>query len=160
MGERIRPAGGAVLVANAERHFVAAVARRLRDLGWAAHPVDGASEALEQCARLRPQAVVTGLDGGDEDGFDFVRAVEARAAAAGLPRPAVLVCTRQAGLAALGPEVWALLGIDGVVERPCRLDAVDEALRRLQAPAAVADEPAEGDQAAPARACARPELAP
>lgn len=156
---------GTVLVANMDLHFGAAVALHLTELGCTVVSAASGQEALERCESLRPQALLTSLDGGDEDTFEFVEAVTARMAAAGLPRPGVLVCTRQPGLRGLGAETWSLLGIDLVVERPCRLDAVADALRGLLAAPTAPARYAEGerdrgaDEASAARFCAHAEVA-
>lgn len=128
-----------VLVSNTDRHFGAAVALHLQERGFVAHHMPSAREALYRWEDILPRCVVTGFDDGEVDGFEFLQAMTARAAAARLPRPEVLVCARQQALAQLGPDVRRLLGIDLVLERPCRLDAVGDALGDLLAPDAKAD---------------------
>lgn len=134
MSERGRdegPVGAAVLVSNVEPHFGAAVVRYLEDRGWSALHVGSAREALHRWESIRPCALLTGFDEGDADGFEFLRAVADRAAIAPYPRPKVLVCARLAALACLAPTTQRLLGIDLVLERPARLDAIEEALDGL-----------------------------
>lgn len=125
--------GPTVLVANVEPHFGEAVTQLLQRRGWRAQHVTAAREALHRWEELRPDLVVTGFDDGDVDGFEFLGAAYELAAAARGPHPEVVVCARQVALAQLGPELQRLLGIDLVLARPCRLDAVERALRSLLA---------------------------
>lgn len=131
--------GSTVLVSNTDRHFGAALALHLQERGFVTRHLPSAREALYRWEDILPRCVVTGFDDGEVDGFEFLQAVTARAAAARLPRPGVLLCARQQALAQLGPEIRRLLGIDLVLERPCRLDAVGDALSDLLAPHPKAD---------------------
>lgn len=123
--------GPIVLVSNTDPHFGAAVARHLQGRGWAARHVPSAREALYRWEELRPRWVVAGFDDGEVDGFEFLQSLTARAAVARLPRPEVVICAREVALAQLGPAIRRLLGIDLLVPRPCRLEAIGDALSSL-----------------------------
>lgn len=157
MTERGEVQEAIVLVSNTERHFGAAVTRQLRAEGWEVCSIPGAREALEGLPRIRPRWVVTCLDEGDEDGFEFIDALGRRAEAAGLEAPEVVVCTRQLGLVELEPATWRTLGIARVVERPCRLEVIGAALRALVAARGELREDGAGEAA---RACAGAEVSP
>jgi hypothetical protein len=122
--------GRTVLVSNAELHFGVALVQHLKGRGWEALHVPNPHVALSRWDAIRPRWVITGFDDGDVDGFEFLQAVASRAAAAQFPRPRVLVCAHPAVLTGMGPATRRLLGIDLVLGRPCRLDAIEEALGR------------------------------
>jgi DNA-binding response OmpR family regulator len=120
-----------VLVSNVESNFGTALVRHLGERGWTALYVPSAREALFRWESIRPRCLVTGFDDGDVDGFEFLGAVADRSAVAPYPGPRVVVCARQVALARLAPTTQRQLGIDLVLDRPVRLDAIGEALDGL-----------------------------
>ena len=122
-----------VLIVNVEPHFGAALARHLGERGWRARHVPRAREALAHCGEVRPRWVVTGFDDGDLDSLEFLAGLSAFPGR----RPAVLVCAPLASLEVLGPQARRLLGIDAVRLRPCRFEAIEEALGTIAAAAEV-----------------------
>jgi DNA-binding response OmpR family regulator len=114
-----------VLVVNVEPRFGDAVVHYLEERGWKVLRPSDPREALAPWDAAGLRLVVTDLDGTDMDGFEFLQALSALH-----PRPGVIVRAPHASAAQLDPTVVPMLGIETLLERPCRLDAVALALWR------------------------------
>ncbi|HEY7724757.1 MAG TPA: response regulator [Anaeromyxobacteraceae bacterium] len=124
--ERVAVAGARplVLVVNVEPRFGEAVSRFLEERAWHVQAAGDAREPLDRWA-LGPRLVVTDIDGTDMDCFELLQELSALE-----PRPGILVRVPQSA-AALIDEALEDLGVDAVLERPCRLDDVEAALARV-----------------------------
>jgi DNA-binding response OmpR family regulator len=83
--------------------------------GWVARWVPDGREALANWSEFRPELVVAELRGDPLDGFELIERL--RRLAPGLP---IVLCTRLAGVQAWSDEVFAALGVEGVLVRPVR----------------------------------------
>lgn len=119
-----------VLVVNTDPNFGAAVTYYLRDQGWQVRHVNDARETLDRWPELAPQLVVTDLEGSNMDGFEFLDSLCALSV-----RPRVLAISPPLAAMSFDAAALAELGIDAVLERPCRLDAVEKTLAALRAQA-------------------------
>jgi DNA-binding response OmpR family regulator len=132
MTERLKvsasPIGGApnVLVVNTDPRFGVAVAWYLESRGWQVQHATNVRETLERWDAFDPQLVITDLDGSEMDGFDFLDSLTAFPV-----RPAVLACALPLASAWLENAPLSALGIDAVLVRPCRLEAIERLLTSM-----------------------------
>lgn len=115
-----------VLLVAHDPAFDAAFSYVLKDAGFAVWSVATAREALSLVSYLPPEIVVFDLDGEESHGFGFLHELAAAALDA-----KVVVSSRDPSLAQLEANTRRQLGIDAVLSRPCRLDAIVETLRAL-----------------------------
>jgi len=109
-----RGAGGArVLVVDPDIRFGLLLKGFLESRGWRAEWVSDGRKALRDWQGLRPDVVVSELQGEDLDGFEFIDAVHRVD-----PRMPVVVCTRLAGAAQWSPHARSAMGIEAVLVRP------------------------------------------
>jgi len=102
-----------VLVVDPDVRFGLLLKGFLETRGWGALWVSDGRKALRDWDRLRPDVVVTELDGEDLDGFEFISAVRRRQST--LP---IVVCTRLAGAGQWTPSDRRALGVEAVLVRP------------------------------------------
>ncbi len=115
-----------VLVVNTDLRFGVAVAWYLEDRGWQVRHATNVRETLERWNEFDPQLVITDLEGSEMDGFDFLDSLTAFPV-----RPAVLACALPLALAWLEGAPLAAVGIDAILVRPCRLDAIETLLTSM-----------------------------
>ncbi len=102
-----------VLLVDPDVRFGLLLKGFLESRGWGALWVSDGRKALQNWDRLRPDVVVSELDGEDLDGFEFIDAVRRREST--LP---VVVCTRHAGASQWSPADRRALGVEAVLVRP------------------------------------------
>jgi ActR/RegA family two-component response regulator len=119
------PEARIVLVAP-DGAFEAALAHVLEDAGFAVWSVATLREALACIAELPPEHVIVDLDGVESDGLGSLREL-----ANASPEANVVVCTCDPSLARLDAIARSRLGIDAIVRRPCRLEAIVNTIRAL-----------------------------
>ena len=88
--------------------------------------VSDGREALRDWEEIRPEVVVTELDGEGLDGFEFVASVRRRN-----PELPVVVCTRLAGVSQWSDEDQHALGIAAVLLRPLQFMQLHSTLNRV-----------------------------
>ena len=117
-----------VLVVDPNVRFGLLLKGFLETRGWGALWVSDGRKALRDWHRLRPDVVVTELDGEDLDGFEFVAAVRRRS-----PNLPVVVCTRLAGAANWSPADRRALGVEAVLVRPLQFIQLHSVLEAVLA---------------------------
>lgn len=116
-----RPTGALVLVADDEPAILRAVRANLSRHGFQVETAENGAEALESCARLRPDLILLDLGLPDMDGMEVIRAVRSRD-----NTPIVVLSVRGAE----SDKVAALdLGADDYLSKPF---GVDELLARIR----------------------------
>ncbi|MCO4768501.1 MAG: response regulator [Deltaproteobacteria bacterium] len=122
------PTRARVLVVDPDVRFGLLLKGFLETRGWGALWVSDGRKALRDWDRLRPDVVVTELDGEDIDGFEFVAAVRRRSST--LP---VVVCTRLAGATQWTPSDRRALGVEAVLVRPVQFMQLHSTLEAVLA---------------------------
>jgi CheY-like chemotaxis protein len=117
-----------VLIVDPDVRFGLLLKGFLESRGWGSLWVSDGRKALRDWQRLRPDVVVTELDGEDLDGFEFISAV--RTSEPTLP---VVVCTRLAGASQWSPADRRALGVEAVLVRPLQFLQLHSALESVLA---------------------------
>lgn len=117
LGDRPVVVGTAVIVEPGEG-FGLLLAHYLERRGWTAIVAKDGRQAVHLVNSRRPDLLVLDLEGSGFDGLDLLDALSPLQ-----NRPAILACTRCAG-GSTEPTVLRVLGVDAIVPRPCRLDAL------------------------------------
>jgi len=102
-----------VLLVDPDVRFGLLLKGFLESRGWGALWVPDGRKALRDWEHLRPDVVVSELDGEDLDGFEFISAVRRKEST--LP---VVICTRHAGAIQWSPADRRALGVEAVLVRP------------------------------------------
>jgi len=104
-----------VLLVDPDERFGSLFRSHLEREGWEARWVPGGREALASWTQFTPDLVVAELQGDPLDGFEFIERLRRT-----LPTLPIVLCTRLAGVQGWSDEVFAALGVDGVLVRPVR----------------------------------------
>jgi DNA-binding response OmpR family regulator len=111
------------LVVEHDPRYAATVCDHLARAGWRVAHVTTSREAGSAWDDLAADVVLAELDAPGIDGLDLAARL-ARLSA----RPAVVLWTTRPGALLVDRETQARLGVDAILERPCRLEVLAKAL--------------------------------
>ena len=115
-----------VLLVDPDERFGALFTSYLETQGWAASWRADGRMALADWREIRPEMVVTDVQGQGLDGFEFIERLRRLA-----PAVPVVICTRQAGVQNWSDEVFSSLGVQGVLVRPVRFGQAEWMLSQI-----------------------------
>lgn len=115
-----------VLLVDPDERFGALFSSHLRREGWKPTWLADGRQALAKWSELKPDLVVSALQGESLDGFEFLERL--RSLASSVP---VVVCTRQAGVQNWSDEVFSALGVQAVLVRPVRFVHAEWTLQQV-----------------------------
>jgi len=126
--ERPLPSAARVLIVDPDVRFGLLLKGYLESRGWTVDWVEDGRLALQEWETYRPDLLIAELQGKDLDGFEFLETLGR------LPTPpAVVVCTRLAGVQGWTDGIFRELGVRAVLVRPVRFPEVARTLEEVMA---------------------------
>jgi DNA-binding response OmpR family regulator len=118
-----------VVIVDPDESFGTLLQHFLERLGYSALRLPEARYALRLLRELKPDLLITTLDGDEIDGVELLVGLSAEQS-----RPPVLLCTRHPSGSPAMAAATDRLGVRLVLPRPCRFDVIASAVQRLLGP--------------------------